>query len=150
MSHEIRTPMNAIIGFAHLLQAQIQQPSQKDKLDKIIASSKHLLGLINDILDLSKIEEKRLTLEERPFLVSATVDHVCSMMTDRIDSKGLKLIAEIDPFLNDLPVLGDSLRLGQILIKYIGNAVKFTERGNITLRALAAGSRRTGKSAFRG
>ena len=135
MSHEIRTPMNAIIGFAYLLQGQVKQSDQKDKLDKIITSSKHLLGIINDILDLSKIEAKRLILEETTFLVLTTINHVSSMMTDRLDSKGLKLILEVDPRLGNLPLLGDPLRLRQILINYLGNAVKFTGQGSIILRA---------------
>ncbi len=135
MSHEIRTPMNAIIGFAHLLQAQIKQPSQQDKLDKIISSSEHLLGIISDILDLSKIEAEQLSLEETTFLVSATINHVSNMMADRVDSKGLKLIEEIDPRLDTLPLRGDPLRLRQILINLTGNAVKFTDHGSINLRA---------------
>ncbi len=135
MSHEIRTPMNAIIGYAHLLQEEIRQVKQKEKLDRIIMSSKHLLGIINDILDLSKIEADRLTLEEETLIITATINHVRSMMSDRISSKGLHLIEQIDPRLKGLPVIGDSLRLSQILINYITNAVKFTEQGNITLRA---------------
>ncbi len=135
MSHEIRTPMNAIIGYAHLLQEDIRQVKQKEKLDRIIMSSKHLLGIINDILDLSKIEADRLTLEEETLIITATINHVRSMMSDRISSKGLQLIEQIDPRLNEMPVIGDSLRLSQILINYITNAVKFTEQGSITLRA---------------
>ena len=133
MSHEIRTPLNAVIGFAYLLRRQIKQPDHKDKLDTIITSGKHLLGIINDILDLSKIEAERLALEETTFLIPASIDHVHSMMTDRIDSKGLKLIIEFDPRLDSLPVLGDPLRLSQILVNYLANAVKFTEHGSITL-----------------
>jgi len=136
MSHEIRTPMNSIIGFSHLLQSQVKQPDQKDKLDKIVKSGKHLLGIINDILDLSKIEANRLTLEETIFLTPEIIDHVHSMMTERIDSKGLKLNEEIDPRLGNLPLVGDSLRLGQILVNFISNAVKFTDHGSITLRAI--------------
>ena len=135
MSHEIRTPMNSIIGFSHLLQRQVKQPDQKDKLDKIIKSGKHLLGIINDILDLSKIEADRLILEEMIFLVPEIIDHVHSMMTERIDSKGLKLVKEIDPQFDNLPLVGDSLRIGQILVNFISNAVKFTDHGSITLRA---------------
>jgi len=135
MSHEIRTPMNAIIGFSHLLQRKIEQPDQKDKLDKIVKSGKHLLGIINDILDLSKIEADRLTLEDTTFLVPEIIDHVHSMMTERIDGKGLKLDVEIDPQLGNLPLVGDFLRISQILVNYISNAVKFTDRGSITLRA---------------
>lgn len=135
MSHEIRTPMNAIIGFAHLLRREIRQTDQKDKLDKIVTSGKHLLAIINDILDLSKIEAERLTLEETTFLVPALIDHVHSMMTDRIYSKGLKLIEEVDPPLGSLPLLGDPLRLSQILSNLLSNAVKFTDKGSIILCA---------------
>lgn len=134
MSHEIRTPMNAIIGFSHLLEGQIQQPEQRMKLSKIIAAGKHLLGIINDILDLSKIEADRLNLEEVTFLVPATTNHVVSMMFDRSAEKGLQLIEEIDPRLNKLPLIGDQLRLGQILVNYMSNAIKFTHHGSITLR----------------
>jgi PAS domain S-box-containing protein len=134
MSHEIRTPMNAIIGFAHLLRRNIKQADQQDKLDKIIASGKHLLGIINDILDLSKIEADRLALEEVGFLLPAILNHVHSMMTDRLNAKQLTLIEQVDPRLDALPLLGDPLRLGQLLINLIGNAIKFTEHGGITLR----------------
>ncbi len=135
MSHEIRTPMNAIIGFASLLQAKVDNPEHKDRLRKIVQSGKHLLGLINDILDLSKIEADRLTLDESNFLLASEISHVCSMMADRIDGKGLQLKVQIDPRLARLPLLGDPLRIGQVLVNLIGNAVKFTEQGHITLRA---------------
>jgi two-component system sensor histidine kinase/response regulator len=135
MSHEIRTPMNAIIGFAHLLRGQVTQPDQQDKLDKIVTSGKHLLGIINDILDLSKIEAERLILEETTILIPAIIDYVHSMMTDRIDSKGITLKMEIDSRLGDLPLLGDPLRLRQVLINLLSNAVKFCDQGSITLCA---------------
>jgi signal transduction histidine kinase len=118
-----------------LLEGQITLPDQKQKLTKIIASGKHLLGIINDILDLSKVEANRLTLEKTTFLVPATISHVVSMMSDRISEKGLQFIEEIDPRLNQLALVGDPLRLGQILVNYISNAVKFTDHGSITLRA---------------
>ncbi len=135
MSHEIRTPMNAVIGYAHLLRLEVQQTEQQTKLDHIIASGKHLLGIINDILDLSKIEAERLILEQTTFLLPATVNHVCSMITERIASKGLLLFEEIDPRLNGMPVVGDPLRLGQILLNYLSNAAKFTDQGRVTVRA---------------
>ena len=135
MSHEIRTPMNAILGFTHLLERDIRNPNQRDMLQKIKSSSKHLLGLINDILDLSKIEAAHLTLESLPFNAGATIDHVRSMMTERLESKGLKLIEDIDPRLMNMPLIGDPLRIGQMLLNYVGNAAKFTEHGHITLRA---------------
>ncbi|MBC7206277.1 MAG: response regulator, partial [Methyloversatilis sp.] len=105
-----------------------------DKLEKITASAKHLLGLINDVLDLSKIEAERLQLEEVPFSVLATLDRVRSMMEDRIASRRLLLKEEVDPRLTGLSLLGDPMRVGQILINYLSNAVKFTEHGSITLR----------------
>lgn len=135
MSHEIRTPMNAIIGFTHLLRREITVPGQLDKLEKITGSAKHLLAIINDVLDLSKIEADRLQLEEVPFSVLTTLDHVRSMMADRIASRHLELREEIDPRLPGLTLVGDPLRVGQILINYLSNAVKFTEHGHITLRA---------------
>lgn len=135
MSHEIRTPMNAILGMSHLLQRDLRDPAQLDKLSKITAAGKHLLGLINDILDLSKIEAERLTIEETAINLGAIADHVCSMMMDRARSKGVAFIQEIDPLLRDMTLSGDPLRIGQILINYLGNAVKFTERGQISLRA---------------
>ncbi len=135
MSHEIRTPMNAILGLAHLMSRDMHETQQLDRLSKITASAKHLLGIINDVLDLSKIEADRLTIEETTFNVHATLDHACSMMRDRMESKGLRLISEIDPALEKIPLIGDPLRIGQILINYMSNAVKFTEQGSITLRS---------------
>ncbi|MEI8209637.1 MAG: response regulator, partial [Methylococcales bacterium] len=135
MSHEIRTPMNGIIGFALLLQTQLDQPSQKDKLNKIIHSGKHLLGIINDILDLAKIESNHLVLEETTFLVSTVLNDISSMMNDHFIAKGITYFQEIDPRLHRLPLIGDALRLRQILINLLSNAIKFTHKGSVTLRA---------------
>ena len=135
MSHEIRTPMNAVIGYAQLLRAQIQDEDQKIKLNRVIAAGKHLLSLINDILDLSKIDAGRMTLNETTFFLSATIDHVYSMMADRIAQKGLGFIEDIDPRLQNLIVKGDTMRITQILMNYLSNATKFTDQGSITLRA---------------
>ncbi|HEY9194233.1 MAG TPA: PAS domain S-box protein [Methyloversatilis sp.] len=135
MSHEIRTPMNAILGFTHLLNLELTKPSQMSKLDKIAGSARHLLGIIDDILDLSKIEADRLQLEETHMNVVATLDHVRSMMHDRIESRQLTLIEDTDPRLSSLALIGDPLRLGQVLINYLSNAAKFTEHGSVTLRA---------------
>jgi two-component system sensor histidine kinase/response regulator len=135
MSHEIRTPMNAIIGFAYLIGSQVQEKEQKEKIGKIIDSSKHLLDIINDILDLSKIEANSLQLENTTFMVDSIIDHIQSMMTYRIDQKGLQFIIESDPGLSKLAVVGDPLRLKQVLVNYLSNALKFTEHGSITLRA---------------
>jgi PAS domain S-box-containing protein len=135
MSHEIRTPMNAILGLTHLLRREVVAPEQTEKLEKITYSAKHLLGIINDILDLSKIEADRLTLEETTLNLKASLDHVLSMMSDRVKAKGLEVVEELDERLLDMPLLGDPLRIGQVLINFANNAVKFTERGRIVLRA---------------
>ncbi|WP_321491991.1 PAS domain S-box protein [uncultured Desulfobacter sp.] len=136
MSHEIRTPMNAIIGFAHLVRGQISDTEPQEMLFKIIRSGKHLLGIINDILDLSKIEQEALILENTTFLTSAVIDNVCSMIQDPISHKGLQLVVNNNPELDKLPVIGDPLRLRQILVNYLANSVKFTEQGRITLNAI--------------
>ncbi|WP_165917780.1 MULTISPECIES: PAS domain S-box protein [Methylomonas] len=135
MSHEIRTPMNAILGMSHLLQRELNKPDQLDKLDKITYASKHLLNLINDILDLSKIEAERLHIEETPINLTALLDHAYSMMAERAHSKGLRLAKELDDALAAMPLLGDPLRIGQILINYLGNAIKFTDSGEVSLKA---------------
>ncbi len=135
MSHEIRTPMNAIIGFSNLLEDQIQEPEQKDKLQKIITSSRHLMNIINDILDLSKIEAESMVLEQPPFLMTTTLDHVCSMMIEPIEKKGLTFNIEIDPVFDYLVLQGDPLRISQIVLNYLANSLKFTESGSVTLRA---------------
>ena len=136
MSHEIRTPMNAILGLTYLLQRDITDPAQVIRLGKVASSAKHLLGIINDVLDLSKIEADRLTLETSPLNVVSTVDHAYSIMVERAESKGLSLVMDFDKRLTHLPLIGDPLRISQILINYLSNAVKFTEHGGITLRVL--------------
>jgi signal transduction histidine kinase/CheY-like chemotaxis protein len=135
MSHEIRTPMNAIIGLTHLLRREIAAPGQRDRLDKIDGAAQHLLGIINDILDFSKIEAGKLQLERASFDIRQTIDGVCSMLGERARAKGIVLVQEVAPELAGR-CMGDALRVGQILLNYAGNALKFTERGSVTLRAL--------------
>ena len=135
MSHEIRTPMNAVLGFAHLLRHDITDRGQRDRLEQIITAAKLLLRIIDDILDLSKIEAGQMKIERTPMMVGGVIDHVRSMFAGRMRGKGLVFRERIDPALNGLTLLGDPLRLGQILINFIGNAVKFTERGHIVLVA---------------
>lgn len=133
MSHEIRTPLNAIIGFTHLLMRAQPRPEQQAKLEKVLVASGHLLGIINDILDLSKIEAGKLSLERTDFSIGALFDHVRSLIDEPAQAKGLRV--EID-YAGVPPCLrGDSTRLRQALLNYAGNAVKFTERGTITMRA---------------
>lgn len=134
MSHEIRTPLNAIVGFSDLLKKQNQLPEQASLIDKINFAGKHLLGVINDILDFSKIESNQIKLERNDFEIASVMQNVTSMLADRLESKGLRLMVETDPMLDHCVVVGDSLRLGQILLNLTSNAVKFTDTGSITLR----------------
>ncbi|MBI4756825.1 MAG: PAS domain S-box protein [Betaproteobacteria bacterium] len=134
MSHEIRTPMNAIIGLAHLLRREIAEPRQQAQLRKVSEAANHLLQIINDILDISKIEAGRLSLEHTDFELARTLETVVELVREDARAKGLDIRTDIDPALAGT-LRGDPLRLGQILLNFTGNAVKFTERGGITLRA---------------
>ncbi|MEI7614002.1 MAG: PAS domain S-box protein [Betaproteobacteria bacterium] len=134
MSHEIRTPLNGIIGMTHILRRGSITPVQADHLAKIDASADHLLNTINDILDLSKIEAGKVVLEEAPVAIDSLLINVKSIMGARAQAKGLQLRVETDASLPELQ--GDATRLQQALLNYVGNAIKFTEHGNITLRTL--------------
>ncbi len=134
MSHEIRTPMNAILGFTYLLRQEQKDPKSIDKLDKISHAAQHLLDIINDILSLSKIEADAIELEQIPFKLSDTLNKIRILITDQLGKKALTFIVEIDSQHIDLPLIGDPLRLTQILLNYLTNAIKFTEQGQVTLR----------------
>jgi signal transduction histidine kinase/DNA-binding NarL/FixJ family response regulator/HPt (histidine-containing phosphotransfer) domain-containing protein len=133
MSHELRTPLNAIIGFADLLEAEPLSPSHKSYVGLINSSGRHLMELINAVLDHAKIEAGSLTLEEIAFDFPATIEAVKDIIAERATSKGLEFVASIAP---DLPkfVRGDPTRLRQVLINLLVNAVKFTEQGSVELR----------------
>jgi PAS domain S-box-containing protein len=134
MSHEIRTPMNAIIGLTHLAEHNTQDAEQLGRLNKVADAAHHLLAIINQILDISKIEAGKLELAPTDFLLSQVLDNTAELVLDRLQSRGLEYIQYIDPALP--PVLrGDPLRLGQVLLNYLGNAVKFTEKGSISVSA---------------
>jgi two-component system, sensor histidine kinase and response regulator len=133
MSHEIRTPMNAIIGMTYLIQKTDLSQKQKDYIEKIQASSQHLLGIINDILDFSKIESGKFEIEEIDFELSQVLNNLVTFIEEKCYLKKLKLIFDIDPNLPN-SLKGDPLRIGQILINYASNAVKFTQEGEITIR----------------
>jgi len=132
MSHEIRTPMNAILGLTHLLRADAM-PAQVERLGKIDTAGKHLLSIINNILDISKIEAGKLQLEESDFALSAVLDHVSSLLGDAAHAKGLEI--SIDPDAVPTWLRGDVIHLRQCVLNFASNAVKFTQRGHITLSA---------------
>lgn len=133
MSHEIRTPLNGIIGLAYLARRQSSEAPVRDRLAKISQAAQHLLQVINDILDISKIESGKMQLTECDFEFSTVVDNVLSLVDQRLRAKGLGIHSDIDPRLAG-GLYGDPLRLGQILLNFVGNAVKFTERGTIMLK----------------
>ena len=134
MSHEIRTPINGIIGVANLLRREGVSPQQAKRLDTIDASSQHLLSVINNILDISKIEAGKFTLEEAPVDIGSVLGNVNSILAERLQAKGLHLLMEIGQLPGNL--WGDPTRLQQALLNYVTNAVKFTDQGKITLRVI--------------
>ena len=134
VSHEIRTPMNAIIGFTQALQRSNLGQKQRGQLQRISAAADHLLHIVNDVLDLSKIEAGKLVINDDAFSLGSVLDHVVSLIQDRVRSKGLRLSLDIDAAIPST-LRGDPVRLTQILLNYASNAVKFTERGSIDLVA---------------
>jgi len=134
MSHEIRTPMNAVLGFGELLYSLVEDEKQKNYLESIRTSGKSLLTLINDILDLSKIEAGRMELQYEPIDLYALINEIRQIFSLKISEKGIDFIVNVA---TDIPtsLLLDEVRLRQIMFNLVGNAVKFTEKGHIRLCA---------------
>lgn len=133
ISHEIRTPLNAVIGMVHLLKRDGLTEKQAFRVDKIEDASQHLLSVINDTLDLSKVEAGKLVLESVPLNLPSLVQETISMLDGQIEAKGLDLKVECENLRGRLH--GDPTRLKQMLLNYLTNAIKFTEQGAITFRA---------------
>ncbi len=134
MSHEIRTPMNAVIGFTHLLLQQDPKPSQMEFLRLLKFSAENLLVLINDILDFSKIEAGKLEFENVDFNLKDLIANIRLSLLQKANEKNIQLKLMIDQDLPDA-VIGDPVRLGQILTNLVTNAIKFTETGKVTISA---------------
>jgi len=132
MSHEIRTPMNAILGLNHLLQRDLRGSPHVDRLAKVGDAAEHLLAIISDVLDLSKIEAGKLELDLTDFSLDALLQRVCDLVGERARGKGLELVIDTDHLPDQLR--GDTTRLSQALVNLMGNAVKFTDRGTVLLR----------------
>ncbi len=139
MSHEIRTPMNAIIGLTHLMQREQRNPADAERLGKVSEAAHHLLDVINDVLDLSKIESGKLQLEHTGFSVDAVLSRTCALVAERAQAKGLEIVigGEAVP----AQLVGDPTRLSQALLNILSNAVKFTEEGWVLLRCEPVGER---------
>ncbi|MDE2454110.1 MAG: GAF domain-containing protein, partial [Burkholderiales bacterium] len=138
MSHELRTPMNAILGMTGLALLQASDHRLIGQLRTVETASRHLLELINDVLEISKIEAARVTLVNKEFELPSVMNKVRSLMTDQAIAKNLQLRFDVAAPLEQLGLIGDELRLAQILVNYVANAIKFTERGAITVSARIA------------
>ena len=137
MSHELRTPMNGVMGMTDLALRRAIDAKQIDWLTKSQGAAKHLMAVLNDILDISQIESERLTLEEKNFSLAQAIDEVLQMQEAPAQAKGLQLHSEIDAALPEL-LCGDAMRVKQILLNFTGKAIKFSDHGTITVRASVA------------
>ena len=135
MSHEIRTPMNGILGLLHLLQNTDLTPRQRDYAGKAEASAKSLLGVLNDVLDFSKVEAGKLVLEDIPFALAQVWREVSVVLSANVGGKDIEVLFDLDPSVPPV-VRGDALRLQQVLVNLGGNAIKFTETGRVVLSVL--------------
>ena len=139
MSHELRTPMNGVMGMIDMAKRRMADDQGLDRLDKAKRSAERLLRVLDDILDISKIEAERMVLEDAPLQLADSADNIIGTLGHQATEKGLRLATDMPTDLMHQPFKGDPLRLGQILLNLVGNAIKFTQRGEVTLRARPVG-----------
>ncbi|MDY0011481.1 MAG: PAS domain S-box protein [Rhodocyclaceae bacterium] len=140
MSHELRTPMNAILGLTHILRKEAGTASQIDRLCKISDAAGHLLQILNDILDFSKIEAGKLNLERMAFDLEGVIRNACALLAHRAQARNMEFVVDLDISLaTGNPLVGDPTRIGQSLLNYLSNAVKFAEEGEVLIRAQVDG-----------
>jgi len=135
MSHELRTPLNAIIGTTHLLRQEHEHLHNSDHFKILLDSSKHMLHLVNEVLDFSKLGEGRLELLLAPFDLAEVLQQAADTVTTTIQQKNISLILDTESVPTDKKIVGDEMRLKQVLLNLLSNAAKFTETGSVTLRA---------------
>ena len=141
MSHELRTPMNGIMGMTALAKRTSTDPKQKNYLDKVESSAKHLLGVINNLLDIANIESSRLVLAMIPFSLRELLDKLRQTYADTARARNVTLEIDTVEEIANLPLIGDPVRLGQIVLHLVDNALRFTTTGSVTVRLRAGGTR---------
>lgn len=135
ISHEVRTPMNAIIGLSYLAQSELADPRQRERIASISEAAEQLLGLVNNVLDLSELEAGKIKLERAPFTIGEMVEQVAGELTRGAAEKSLAVRQEVDPALVRVSLLGDRRHIAEVLLNFGANAVKFTDAGFVRLRA---------------
>ena len=133
MSHEIRTPLQNIVGLSELMRRDAVGPAQRKRAESLCATADHMMSVVNDILELSRIEANRVVLEHRDFSLAEALDSAAAVIREPARAKGLRISVEIPAELRDMVLRGDRLRLRQVLINLLSNAVKFTAQGSITV-----------------
>jgi len=135
ISHEVRTPMNAIIGLSYLAQSELADPRQRERIASISEAAEQLLGLVNNVLDLSELEAGKIKLERAPFTIGQVVEQVASELARGATEKSLSVRQEVEPALARVSLLGDRRHIAEVLLNFGANAVKFTDAGFVRLRA---------------